>query len=219
MGTGCFLERLMAETGRPIEPFGLDLSEKMVDVARTRLPNLAAVVDDAEHLDSHFPGEAFDLISTHFVTGFVPAGVLAPKIWDKLAAGGYWSLVGGTKQGFPALQSKANSRIVQWLFGGRKLELDEMVCNPADLKEATRTVEENGFVVQSSETFEPSLQFRNLNEFLDFAYYGGWLAPFLEELGLHEARMLLRLVLNTFVFPVKDNHSIVVVMAQKAQRR
>jgi SAM-dependent methyltransferase len=219
MGTGRFLEKLTCETDRPIQPYGLDFSARMVEVARARVPNLTAVVGDAEDLDSHFADEAFDLICTHFITGFVPAGVLARPIWDRLAPGGYWSLVGGTRQGFPVLQKKANGRLLRWAFGGRSLAVDDLVCNPADQAEVSRTLEGHGFVIRESETFQPQLHFRNLNEFLEFAYYGGWLTPFVEALGLHRARRLLRLVLNTFVFPVQDHHSIVVLLAQKGERR
>jgi SAM-dependent methyltransferase len=219
MGTGLFLGKLKAEAGRPIQPFGLDLSEKMIEVARAKIPDLTAVVDNADHLDAHFPHESFDLISTHFITGFVPASVLAPKIWDRLGEGGYWSLIGGTKQGFPALQKKANSRILRWMFGGKKLAVDEVVCNPADRAELVQTLKRHGFVIRECETFRPEIRFANLNEFLEFAYYGGWLTPFVEALGLHRARALLRLVLNTFVFPIKDHHCIEVVLAQKGERR
>jgi SAM-dependent methyltransferase len=219
MGTGRFLQRLPAETGRCVQPFGLDFSAKMVEAARARVPNLAAVVDDAQNLDAHFAREAFDLIATHFVTGFVPAAVLSPKIWAKLAPGGYWSLVGGTKQGFPVLQKKANSRILRMMFRKGALKVDDLACNPADEGEVTRTLERGGFIIRECETFRPEVRFHSLNEFLEFAYYGGWLTPFVTALGLHEARAALRLLLNTFVFPVKDHHNIVVILAQKRERR
>ena len=219
MGTGLFLRKLRAGAGRSIQPFGLDLSEKMIEVARTKIPDLTAVVDNADNLDAHFPHESFDLIATHFITGFVPASVLAPKIWDRLGGGGCWSLIGGTKQGFPGLQSKANSRILRWAFGGKKLEVDEVVCNPADRAELVQTLEQSGFAIRECETFRPEIRFADLNEFLVFAYYGGWLTPFVEALGLHQARAVLRLVLNTFVFPISDHHCIEVVLAQKGERR
>src|SRR5262245_16820485 len=109
VGTGLFLAKLLALGGGRVEPFGLDLSAKMVESARRKIPELAAAVDDAANLDAHFPGQSFDLICTHFITGFVPMSVLAPKIHSRLEEGGYWSLVGGTKAGWPALQRKANS--------------------------------------------------------------------------------------------------------------
>ena len=37
----------------------------------------------------------------------------------------------------------------------------------------------NGFVVRQCETFEPELNFRNFDEFMEFAYQGGWLTALL----------------------------------------
>src|SRR5262245_1370328 len=42
MGTGLFLEKLRAKTGWDIQPFGLDISQKMIDIARTRIADLVA---------------------------------------------------------------------------------------------------------------------------------------------------------------------------------
>jgi SAM-dependent methyltransferase len=215
VGTGRFLQKLRAHAGRAVQPSGLDLSNRMIDIARARVPDLAAVVENAADFDAHFPDESFDLIATHFITGFVPMAVLAPKIGGRLAAGGYWSFVGGTKAGFPALQRRANSKALNWLFGGKALPVDDLVCNPADGEEVVRTLQANGFTVRQTESFTPGLHFADLNGFLEFAYWGGWLTPFVEELGLHKAPPLLRVLLNLFVFPVNDHHAIEIVLAQK----
>ena len=82
-------------------------------------------------LDAHFPGQLFDCVSTHFVTGFVPMRVLAPKIWDRLEEGGYWSIVGGTKEAYPTLQKKADSWVVRKLCGLGKTKVDDLIQNPA----------------------------------------------------------------------------------------
>src|SRR5262249_1800178 len=60
IGTGLFLAKLRVLAGERIQPFGLDLSEKMIDIARSRIPDLAAEVGDAAHLDAHFPHHSFD---------------------------------------------------------------------------------------------------------------------------------------------------------------
>jgi SAM-dependent methyltransferase len=217
-GTGSFLARLKALAGERVRPFGLDLSEKMIEAARRKVPDLVAAVDDAANLDAHFADESFDLVCTHFITGFVPVGVLAPKIWGRLGEGGYWSLVGGTKAGFPALQAKAGSRLLRWSVGGGGLSVDDVVCNPADRTEVVAALESNGFAIREAETFEPALHFRNFDEFMDFAYRGGWLTPFIEGLGLHKAGALTRWLVNRFFFPADDHHSIEVVLAQKVQK-
>jgi SAM-dependent methyltransferase len=218
IGTGLFLAKLKTLAGESLQPFGLDLSEKMIEIASRRIPDLVATVGDAADLPHHFPGETFDLICTHFITGFVPMRVLAPLIRERLEAGGSWSLVGGTKAGFPALQARANGKLVRWLYGGRTLAVDDIVCNPTGRDEVVRTLEENGFAIRACETFEPPLLFRNLQEFMDFAYRGGWLTPFVETVGLHKAGLMTRWLMNGFFFPVKDHHSIEIVLAQKKDR-
>jgi SAM-dependent methyltransferase len=215
VGTGRFLEMLLAYAGPRIQPFGLDISQSMIDIACKRIPDLVPAVDDAANLDAHFPELSFGLICTHFITGFVPMGLLAPKIGDKLETGGLWSFVGGTKEGFPALQKKARGKLVQWLFGIKTVDVGGMVCNPVNEAEVVDTLERNGFAVRACETFCPSLRFKDFNEFLEFGYYGGWLTPFLEEVGFHKAPPMLRTVANALVFPVQDHHRIVIALAQK----
>ena len=216
VGTGRFLEQLRSQSTRPIRPYGLDISQKMIDLALRRVPDLAPAVDDAANLDHHFQTLSFDLICTHFITGFVPLGVLAPKVWGKLVGGGMWSFVGGTKAGFPNLQKKAATLpLKKWLFGGSQLEIDDHVCNPADQDEVVGTLKEYGFEICECETFCPNLHFNNFNHFMEFAYYGGWLTPFLEALNLHRAGWMIRTLLNMCVFPMEDHHKIVIALARK----
>jgi SAM-dependent methyltransferase len=210
-----FLQKLRASTGRAWQPFGLDISQKMIDVARTKIPDLVAALDDAANLDNHFPSLSFDLICTHFVTGFVPLQVLAPKIRHKLGAGGYWSFVGGTREGFPVLQQKSGLPPFKGLLGGRTLDVGEVVCNPMDQKEVVRTLEANGFTVCECENFLPPLRFKDLEEFMEFAYWGGWLTPFVEALGLHRASPEVRALMGASFFPIQDHHSVVIALAQK----
>jgi SAM-dependent methyltransferase len=215
VGTGMFLAEFRRSTEFDIRPFGIDLSEKMIDIALDKVPDLMAEVGTAERMEDYFSGESFDLISTHFVTGFVPLQALAPKIRERLQPDGIWSIVGGTKAGFSASQRKANSKLIRWLFGGRRLQVDDLVCNPADLHEVETTLRQHGFKICQSEVFTPQLYFADFDEFLDFAYWGGWLTPFVESMGLHKCRPLVRALLNRLVFPMKDHHNIAIVVAQK----
>ena len=214
MGTGLFYDKLYQVTSREIDPYGLDISKKMLDIAHLRIPDLQSEVDDAANIDQHFSGINFDLICTHFITGFVPLQGLAPKIWDKLTPGGYWSFVGATSTAFPALQKIASSRPIQMLFGNRKVAMSDLIT-PADLSEVVGVFDEHHFDVLASETFEPELEFSNLKEFMEFAYYGGWLTPFIEDIGLQKAKYSLRTLLNSLLFPLHDHHTIVVGLARK----
>src|SRR5262249_52341860 len=98
------------------------------------------------------------------------------------------------------------------------LAVDELVCNPADRQEVVRTIEGHGFVVRECETFTPEVHFADLNEFLEFAYYGGLLKPLVPAFCPPKAKPLGSAPLNLFFFPVKDHHSIEIVLAQKAEK-
>ena len=214
VGTGRFLEMLRT-AGLTIEPHGLDISQKMIDIAMTRIPDLVSAVDDAANVAEHFEGTAFDLIGTHFITGFVPLAVLAPKVHNRLAEGGFWSFVGGTRGGFPGLQKKATSAPCKWFLGTHALDVGEFVFNPTDQDEVVSVLRDQGFEVCACETHRPPVRFRNYREFMDFAYYGGWLTPFIEAFGLHKAKPLTRGLMNSLLFPVQDHHSIVIALARK----
>ena len=47
-----------------------------------------SAVDDAVNFDNRFQTMSFDLICTHFITGFVPLALFAPNIANKLKSGG-----------------------------------------------------------------------------------------------------------------------------------
>jgi SAM-dependent methyltransferase len=215
VGTGRFLEQLREEA--TIEPFAIDLSQKMIDIAVARIPDLIAAVDSADNLDAHFQEVPFDLVCTHFITGFVPMREMATTIRARLSQGGYWSFVGGTKAGFAELQKLANSKLLKRVFKGRSLDIDDFVCNPANHAEVVETFGENGFTVCECQLFEPDLDFEDLDDFLEFAYEGGWLTPFIEGLGLHRAGRIVRALLNAWVFPVHDQHNIVIGLARKTE--
>jgi SAM-dependent methyltransferase len=217
MGTGLFLSKLKAFAGPRIEPFGVDLAANMIASARRKIPDLTAEVGDAAHLDRYFPGETFDCVATHFVTGFVPMSVLAPMIWERLADHGLWSLVGGTRQAFPGLQAKANSRILRWRYGSPE-RIQEQIYNPADQEDAAHALRAAGFEVCAGETFEPPLEFADFDQFMEFAYTGGWLTPIIESAGLHRANAVTRWLLNRFFFPIHDHHSIVILLARKTAK-
>ena len=214
MGTGIFLEKLRTRSARTIEPCGIDISQQMAAIAQSKLPDLIAAIDDGANLDQHFCHEQFDLIATHFVTGFVPIEHIAPGIFAKLAPEGVWSFVGGTTSGYPELQRRAAHPLLKLLFGAKSPDLQGMIC-PKSEREIVAVLEANGFEIVTSETYEPKLKFADFDDFMEYAYHGGWLTPFIEEIGLHRARLWQRAVLDKLVFPVIDHHNIVLALARR----
>ena len=47
MGTGLFLDKLKKVAGDRVVPFGIDLAENMLEVARRKIPDLDAMAGDA----------------------------------------------------------------------------------------------------------------------------------------------------------------------------
>lgn len=216
MGTGMFLERIIKPEHRDITPFGVDLSAGMAEIARMKIPSLDCRVDDAANFDNHFDDAKFDLICTHFITGFVPIEHLAPLIFNRLAPGGCWSFIGSSKSAYPQLRKHAQSKLLTMIFGQKDATTDDLLC-PANEAYLRQHMVETGFEVVTSETFEPELKFANFNEFMVFAYDGGWLTPFVEELGLQNLSRPVKAVLNTLVFPVTDHHNVLIGLARKPE--
>lgn len=214
MGTGMFLQKLRSHSARRIVPHGIDISHRMLEIAQQKLPDLTAAVDDGANIDQHFCDEFFDLVSTHFVTGFVPIEHLAPRIHHKLNQGGCWSFVGGTSEGYDELQRRASNPLVRLMFGGRTPSVQGMIC-PENEQAVVRVMQQSGFEILAAETYEPELRFADFDAFMQYAYHGGWLTPFIEEIGLHRIRPWQKLVLNKIIFPVVDHHRIVLVLARK----
>ena len=140
MGTGLFLGEASERAGGRVVPFGIDLAENMLEVARRKMPGLEAMAGDASNLETYFPGQEFDCVCTHFVTGYVAMSVLAPQIAQELKPGGYWSLVGGTKEAYSGLQAKGDSKLLRWLSGVGSRGVDDTVLNPANLAEVSKTM-------------------------------------------------------------------------------
>ncbi len=92
------------------------------------------------------------------------------------------------------------------------LEAEDLL---SDLLPPMKVLEKNGFEILTSETYEPELRFPDFRTFMDFAYHGGWLTPFVEEIGLHKAKIWQQAILNTLVFPVVDHHNIVLALARR----
>ena len=175
------------------------------------------MVGDATKLDAHFPGQQFDCICTHFVTGYVAMRVLGPEIASRLKPGGYWSLVGGTKAAYPALQAKGDSKLLRWLSGAGSRKMDDTVLNPGELARSRRARWTHRDLKPRSgrDIRADARSSTNFDQFMEFGYRGGWLTPLIETMGLHRAGPMKRWLLNHLAFPVKDSHNIVIALGRK----
>ena len=117
--------------------------------------------------------------------------------------------------GVPRPASQGDSQLIRWLSGAGSRQVDDTVLNPADLHEVVDTMEAHGLEVREGETFKPTLEFRDFDQFMEFGYRGGWLTPLIESLGVHRAGPAKRWLLNRLVFPLMDSHNIVIALGRK----
>ena len=100
-------------------------------------------------------------------------------------------------------------------FGGNRLAVQEITCNPAGREELVELLPRNGLEIAAGETLAPPVRFRNLEDFLEFGYRGGWLTPFVAAVGLDRAGWLKRKLINLLCFPIADHHEIEIILARK----
>ena len=113
--------------------------------------------------------------------------VLAPKIAGRLKPGGYWSLVGGTKAAYPALQAKGDSQILRWLSGVGSRKWMTPCSIRRTCEEVADTMDAHGFDGRRRRNVRTVLEFNAFDQFMEFGYRGGWLTPLIESMGLHRA--------------------------------
>ena len=148
MGTGLFLGKLKELAGDQIVPFGLDLAENMVENARKRMPDLAAVVGDAAQLDTTSRVNSSIAFARILSRDTCRCACSGPRSPAGSRPGGYWSLVGGTKAAYPALQAKGDSRAHSLADRRGSRKMDDTVLNPANLQEVADTMAAHGFEVR-----------------------------------------------------------------------
>src|SRR4051812_20765018 len=103
VGTGATLVALAAM--RPhARLIGVDLSARMIDVARGKL-TFEAHVDDACHADRLVPAASIDLVVAHFLTTFVDRRRLFAAACAVLRPGGRLSVVSTPSEAFRRVSS------------------------------------------------------------------------------------------------------------------
>ncbi|MGC3967867.1 MAG: hypothetical protein QM775_10995 [Pirellulales bacterium] len=139
---------------------------------------------------------------------------LAPRIFAKLRPGGYWSFLGAVSSAYPQLQKKANSKLLRFVARGRKIRADDLLT-PRGGEAVADCFRRHGFEICSLEVAQPALHFSDFDAFMEFGYHGGWLTPFIEAVGLQNAKPWLKTVLNMLVFPLDDEHHVAVGLSRR----
>jgi ubiquinone/menaquinone biosynthesis C-methylase UbiE len=186
---------------------GLDISAKMVEIARRKLRNAYLVQGDATSHWEELAPASMDLAVTHFVLNYVDHQRLAETITRFLRPGGLWSITTTTAESFPYLQKLALNFVDQATLRGQ-------YNVPEHADQLEQLLLRNTFRVRERLVTEQSIEFNDLDQLLDFALHAGWFAcellVRLTSSQLSEYRQLTRAF-----FPIRDVAKITICLAEK----
>jgi SAM-dependent methyltransferase len=162
---------------------GVDLSEKMLEIARRKIP-MDAHVDDACNAGAYVGNGTVDLAMAHFLTSFVDRQRLFAVARAALRDGGVLSVASTTREALPALRAGAEA-----LLGSRAL-VDAAAPSPPNGETMAEELRACGFTVTAMDTFRRRLTFRTFEECLQWGIESGFLTQALEVIGMDRVRAL-----------------------------
>lgn len=183
---------------------GVDLSARMLEIARTKL-DFQAIHDDVNNAAEHFARESFDLILMHFLTTFIDGAKVVRESSDLLKSGGYYSIVSTTYEAFPLLR-ELSLKVVSKEF------LDQASPAPQDTDTIAAFLRDAGLEIVACEQFEKEISFPNFFELFEFAQKSGFFTHILAQVDASKVSEFQNLDLP---FPMVDRYKAAVVLARK----
>lgn len=181
---------------------GIDLSEEMLRIAKTKL-SFDAIHDDVVNTERHFHPASMDLMLMHFLTTFVDGAEVVSRSAKLLQPGGYYSIVSSTFEAFPRIYALA-----------RTVFSEEFIRDKNPAPENAETVAsfctKAGLEVVAVERFTKGVSFANFEEFYGFGMNSGFFTHVLSHLNETQLAGLARM---ENVFPFEDHYCGSVVLA------
>jgi len=201
VGTGTTLHAL-APHYPGAQMIGIDLSPRMIEIAKRKLA-FEAHVADACHAQAHVAGESIDLCLAHFLTSFVERPRLFRVARGTLKPGGLFSVVSTPHAAFGKLR-----KLVGTVFGDAAVNS----AAPAPSEEQLDAeVREAGFEIIATEVFRSPVKFRGFDEAVDWGMKSGFLAQSIEAIGLDRLRPFAKI---PGIFPIHDEYVGVALLAR-----
>ncbi|ENN84653.1 small-molecule methyltransferase IraA [Rhizobium freirei PRF 81] len=183
---------------------GIDLSEEMLRIAKTKL-SFHSIHDDVANAGQHFAPESMNLVLMHFLTTFIDGEDIVSRTAKLLRPQGYYSIVSSTFQAFPRIYSLA-----------RMVLPDEFIRDKNKAPENADTIvsfcTKAGLDVVAVEHFTKKVSFANFEDFYSFGMNSGFFAHVLCHLDDSQLAGLARM---EGIFPLEDHYSACAVLARR----
>lgn len=176
VGTGTAENILLAEKvfGSLGQAYGIDISRKMLEIAKEKYPPLRAIQASALTMSNFIP-QKVDLVFIHFLLSYVSIDKLLPLVSDLLKSGGYISI--------------ASSLLSSWPEGqklGMSLGLSSSSAKhyiPKSSEELRSKLTVFGFEEVDSIEIRKRLIFNSIDDGYRFGFEQGWVYQLFELLG------------------------------------
>jgi ubiquinone/menaquinone biosynthesis C-methylase UbiE len=182
IGTGLFAEKLYSLFPLFEQFYGIDLSDKMLEVAKTRLPfTWNPIAADAKEAEQHVPAASQDLILCHFLYDYVSPHILLPLAFRLLKEGGYLSILTSTKEQFDeAFYQKISGikALPSYIKIREKIERSSIIASHQIHKQLATM---SGFHVVADHASTHPIVLKKADELIHFTCESGWMASGLKE--------------------------------------
>lgn len=186
---------------------GVDLSARMLEVARRRFPLLEVHVDDACNVGQRVAAESVDLALAHFLTTFVSRPRLFAAARTTLRPGGLFSVVSTTRGAFGKVRAGVDK-----MLGQHGLS-DEVSPAPESGEALAAEIAASGFEIRALEVFRKPVVFQDFDAALDWGVKSGFFTHAVEKVG--KIRLALLKQLARGLFPFHDEYTGAAVLASR----
>lgn len=201
---------------------GIDLSESMLNLARSKL-DLTTIEASATEADHYLPSHSQDLVLAHFINAYIPINTLFNQASVLSRPNGYFSLITTTYESFPIAQQQlagfiSEDSLLSSIVGHYYKAIVKNTTVASGQEELFQTFDQHKFKIISHERLQIPITINNMDELAFFGVEGTW---FLNHLSIRMLpknfllQRLKRLFGRIFTFPYHDTHLIDIVLASK----
>jgi SAM-dependent methyltransferase len=203
LGTGESLVAIAGQFPRAAK-LGIDLSEKMIEIARRKV-DVTAFRGDSRNAAAFVAPGSIDLGLMHFLLGYVEATEALAAAAACLRAGGLFSLVTSTFESFQKLHLVAQGFVSEEFIRSG-------IHTPEGSAHVRALVEAAGFDVLALDVDRRTLSFRDFDDLYEFGTRSGLFASSFAALTAEQIAFMR--AAKEF-FPFEDEYQATVVLARK----
>lgn len=209
LGTGNFLEIFHQEYPRA-NLFGIDISQEMMAIAKTKIP-VDVKVGDIAHLSEYYHQDAFDFVAAHFVMSYLPCNELVKEVASVLRMDGMFSIISTFPTAFPALQAL----LKECLTPQRYQQYLSTIILP-DRETLKQVLKKFGFKVFNEKIATIPIIYPSLNALIDYSKNSGFFTDRALGFTQDEMNQIIEKFQGKISFPVSDCIEVQVLLAQKS---